>query len=141
QNLRFVNDFIQRLHSPRLDIILQLTKQVIELARLRIAFDLLFPIIQIGRFFSSDTIPELLTLLRGQVLNLLENLFYGRAHNDTSTTSVVSRSRIGPPCFFSLSRRPRIAARIFTISSSRVFPWEMQPGKAGHSATNTPSSS
>jgi hypothetical protein len=28
---------------------------------------------------------------------------------------------------------------MFTIASSRVFPCEMQPGKAGHSATNTPS--
>src|SRR5439155_19409491 len=34
-----------------------------------------------------------------------------------------------------------MASRIFAIASSRVFPCEMQPGKAGHSATNTPSSS
>src|SRR5438034_5038783 len=34
-----------------------------------------------------------------------------------------------------------MASRIFAIASSRVFPCEMQPGKAGHSATNTPPSS
>src|SRR6266700_8335593 len=34
-----------------------------------------------------------------------------------------------------------MASRMFATASSRVLPWETQPGKTGHSATNTPSSS
>jgi hypothetical protein len=34
-----------------------------------------------------------------------------------------------------------MASRIFVKASSRVLPWEIQPGKLGHSATKMPSSS
>src|SRR6266511_2115093 len=62
-------------------------------------------------------------------------------HTGTSTISSVMPPGIGSPCFLRLARYPWMASRMWAIASSRVLPWEMHPGRAGHSATNTPSSS
>src|SRR5437867_56413 len=43
--------------------------------------------------------------------------------------------------FFKLAMYPAMASLMLVRASSRVFPWETQPGSVGHSATNTPSSS
>lgn len=53
---------------------------MIELSRVRVAFDLPFPIVQVASCLSSDTVPKLLTFLGRQGLNLFENFFYGRTH-------------------------------------------------------------
>jgi len=63
------------------------------------------------------------------------------AHAGISTISSVMPLGIGSPCFFRLSMYPWIASRMLAIASSRVLPCETHPGSAGHSATNTPSSS
>lgn len=63
------------------------------------------------------------------------------AHTGTSTISSVMAAGIGSPCFLRLARYPWMASRMLTIASSRVLPCDTHPGKAGHSATKTPSSS
>jgi hypothetical protein len=47
----------------------------------------------------------------------------------------------GSPCFLRLARYPVMASLTLASASARVLPCKMQPGSAGHSATNRPSSS
>ena len=63
------------------------------------------------------------------------------AHAGISTISSVMPRGIGSPCFWRLARYPWMASRMLAVASSRVLPCETHPGNAGHSATNTPSSS
>src|SRR5437764_455899 len=102
-HLRALPSRIQRCHRP-IRLRSRHGEQAIELACIRVAFDLLFPFIQIVCCFSGNTIPKLLAFLGGQTLNFLENLFYCCAHNDTSTAVAVTGPGMGSPCFFKLSR-------------------------------------
>lgn len=63
------------------------------------------------------------------------------AHAGTSMISSLMPRGTGSPCCLRLARYPWMASRMLAIASSRVLPCETQPGNAGHSATNTPSSS
>src|SRR5579863_3407388 len=58
-----------------------------------------------------------------------------------STISSLIGGGGGSPCFLRLARYPVMASLMLAKASARVLPCEMQPGSAGHSATNTPSSS
>ncbi len=57
--------------------------------------------------------------------------FHGETATSTSATSMLA----GRSCAFRVSRLSKIASRMFSSASSRVRPWERQPGKAGQSAT------
>src|SRR5438552_2136419 len=61
------------------------------------------------------------------------------AHAATSTNSTRSSGTDSPRSRSTSSCR-EIASRTFTSASSRVFPWLMQPGRLGTSATIKPSS-
>lgn len=61
------------------------------------------------------------------------------AHAATSTNSTRS-SGTGSPRSRSTSSCKEIASRTLAMASSRVFPWLMQPGRLGTSATIKPSS-
>lgn len=62
------------------------------------------------------------------------------AHAGISTISSLMGGGTGSPCLLRLARCPVIALML-ARASARVLPCEMQPGRAGHSATSTPSSS
>src|SRR5436190_2807766 len=57
-----------------------------------------------------------------------------REFGQTATT-IVSKGSAGTGIWSSSSAATysRMAARALTIASSRVFPWETQPGRLGHS--------
>ena len=60
-------------------------------------------------------------------------------HAKTSTWCISTVS--GKPFSARTSRQSRMASLMWVSASSRVFPWLTQPGIAGHSATQMPSSS
>src|SRR5579859_2620165 len=63
------------------------------------------------------------------------------AHAGISTISSLIGGGTGSPCFLRLARYPVMASLMLARASSRELPCETQPGSAGHSAMNTPSSS
>ncbi len=65
---------------------------------------------------------------------------YNQTLAQTSTSSE-SGGGTGSPRFSRLSRLPAIASLMLANASMRLAPCEMQPGRAGTSATNTPASS
>src|ERR1700691_3739870 len=93
----------------------------------------------------NDMAGSLMVHLVAHLLKSADGLLAGAngqaAHAGISTISSLMGGGVGSPCFLRLARYPVIASLMLARASARVLPCEMQPGSAGHSATNTPSSS
>src|SRR6266513_5751243 len=99
---------------------------MIELPRIRIAFHLLFPFIEIVCFFGSDTLPKFLSLFRRQALNLFQNFFHGPTHSSiVRTEGIEGKSQVEHFYLLQLTLRkalthalPRISTRLRRVCPS-----------------------